>query len=160
MSLKFSGPTLLEWRKTGNMSPGSAHQVGFVGDNLPIACSIDRDEYTMIRERVRIVGQHTSKSVSLPVFGIEIPHLGLSAVLSNNFCDWTVSVAIPRGVDITSMRYFVFMDALDSTLCPGFEDGWVRGAYSPTATEWTVQTINTEAAVFALFHTICTQLRA
>lgn len=63
-----------------------------------------------------VIGEHTSKSVRLPVYLIERPELGISFVLRYNFHDWCVSVMsdLPiasglRGFD-DSARY-----------CGGFE---------------------------------------
>lgn len=44
------------------------------------------------RETARVIGEHTSKSVRLPVYSLERPDLGLQVVLRDNYYDWNVSV--------------------------------------------------------------------
>lgn len=44
------------------------------------------------KETAYVIGEHTSKSVRLPVYSLERPDLGLQVVLRDNYHDWNVSV--------------------------------------------------------------------
>lgn len=65
-------------------------QVHFVRDelaNLVWAGAPRRD-----RSCVNVIGEHTSKSVRLPVYSLERSDLGLRIVLRYNYYDWKLSV--------------------------------------------------------------------
>lgn len=44
------------------------------------------------KETAHVIGEHTSKSVRLPVYSLERPDLGLQVVLRDNYHDWNVSI--------------------------------------------------------------------
>jgi hypothetical protein len=78
---------LIYWKSMWN-------QVLFVRDTLPEVFSEGYEEYETFSQgnKIRVVGTHRSKSVELPVYGIEHKRLGFRAVMRNNFHDWNVSV--------------------------------------------------------------------
>lgn len=110
--LKEHADTNLIYAKGGQ---GSAHlrQVHFVRNHLaeivwedvPFlrrAQALPRHD---CRETAFVVGEHTSKSVRLPVYSIERPDLGIRFVLRENFYDWNVSVVSETDVT-TDLRGF------------------------------------------------------
>jgi len=91
----------------------SLHQLHFVRDDL---CSIlwadvpyDKRENESIRTNCKVtgfvVGEHTSKSVNLPVYSLERPDLGIQFVLRDNYHDWNVSVVSEKPIE-TDLRGF------------------------------------------------------
>lgn len=98
------------------------HQVHFVRDNLAgllwrdkeydevpdveFLGEIDgRQQMLTHKDRVRVIGEHRSKSVRLPVFSITRPEHGLQLVLRYNFYDWNVSVVSERPVEMDMAGY-------------------------------------------------------
>jgi hypothetical protein len=57
------------------------------------------------KETAYVIGQHTSKSVRLPVYSLERPDLGLQIVLRDNMYDWNVSVVSETPI-ATDLRGF------------------------------------------------------
>lgn len=53
-----------------------------------------------------VIGEHSSKSVRLPVFSFERPDLGIQFVLRTNYHDWNVSVVAEKPVN-ADLRGFV-----------------------------------------------------
>lgn len=92
--------TNLIYAKGGEEKP-SLDQVHFVRDRLAYLfwrgvkyedipkAPPPRDD---CRDTVRIVGEHRSKSVRLPVFQMYRPDLDLKVIMRYNFHDWNVSV--------------------------------------------------------------------
>ena len=86
------------------------HQVHFVRDDLSGLLWADvpydrrgsappRDS---CKETAYVIGEHSSKSVRLPVYSLERLDLGLQIVLRYNFYDWNVTVVseAPIGADL------------------------------------------------------------
>lgn len=46
-----------------------------------------------------VISKHTSKSVKLPVFELDLSRIGLKIVLRNNFYDWCISVESEKEID-------------------------------------------------------------
>jgi hypothetical protein len=99
----------------GRNARGEANlaQVHFVRDDLAgllwadvpydrRATSPPRDD---CKETAYVIGEHTSKSVRLPVYSLERPDLGLQVVLRYNFHDWNLSVLSETPVT-TDLRGF------------------------------------------------------
>lgn len=57
------------------------------------------------KETAYVIGEHTSKSVRLPVYSLERPDLGLQFVLRENYHDWNVSVVSETPIT-TDLRGF------------------------------------------------------
>lgn len=78
----------------------SLPQVHFVRDNLaglfwsdvPYASRAAAPPRTDTKETAYVIGEHSSKSVRLPVYSLERPKLGIQVVLRDNQHDWNVSV--------------------------------------------------------------------
>jgi hypothetical protein len=92
----------------------SLHQLHFVRDTL---CGMlwadvpyDKRETEAIRENCKVtafvIGEHTSKSVQLPVYSLERPDLGLQIVLRDNYHDVNLSVISENPIDEDTLRGF------------------------------------------------------
>lgn len=165
--LVFSGPSLLSWRRGDNW-PGdemlykkaTEDQVCFVGDTLPRAYCTNIDEYRWASqgEGVMVIGSHRSKSCDLPVYGLDIPHLGMRAVLSNNFHGWVVSVETPSPVDMSMFANKMSTEPCNPIYCSGFDTRWVMGPPGLDQCVFTA-TMGLSHDIYAMFLIIAHQLR-
>ncbi|KKN81383.1 hypothetical protein LCGC14_0319960 [marine sediment metagenome] len=55
---------------------------------------------------VYVIGEHTSKSVRLPVYSLERPDIGLQIVLRHNYYNWNVSVLSETPINTDVIRGF------------------------------------------------------
>ena len=78
---------------------------------------------------VRVVGEHTSKSIRLPVFSIMIPGK-LEVRLRANFHDYVVSVDSAAPVPDNFYDLFERSERQPLHSCEGFEPEWVFGPYA------------------------------
>lgn len=97
-----------------NRGEPSLHQLHFVRDFL---CGMlwadipyDKREKEAIRDTCNVtafvIGEHSSKSVNLPVYSLERPDLGLQIVLRDNYHDTNISVISERPIDANTIRGF------------------------------------------------------
>lgn len=166
--LQFDGEPLIDWRRkdsnwpreTVNFAKSTEYQVCFVGDTLPKAYCANADEYRYANggAGVMVIGSHRSKSIDLPVYGVDIPSLGVRAVISDNFHQWTVSVELPRPVDLSQFKDVMSMDRQDPSYCYGFEGRWVYPSPEESPTIWTTRMSSTYD-IYAVFMSIAHQLR-
>jgi hypothetical protein len=77
------------------------------------------------KEDARVIGEHHSKSVRLPVYLLERPDLGLAMVLRDNYYDWNISVLSETPVE-TDLRGFVLDYTRDGDR-ERFHDGYQPG---------------------------------
>lgn len=92
----------------------SLPQVHFVRDNLcgMLWADVAYDKRgpapprDTCKETCFVVGEHTSKSVQLPVYSLERPDLGLQIVLRDNYHDWNVSVITEKPLNKDMLRGF------------------------------------------------------
>ena len=167
--LVFKGQSLSSWRRDDSNWPGEnmkfkgavEDQVCFVGDTLPKAYCTTSDEYSFASQGdgIQVVGSHRSKSCDLPVYGLDIPHLGVRAVLSNNFHGWVVSVELPRAVDLSMFDGMMSKEPCNPMYCSGFTHGWVYGPRSLNPSVFTVE-MGSRYDIYAMFLSIAHQLRA
>ncbi len=66
----------------------------------------DKPEKYWDKVGATVVGEHTSKSVPLPVYDLSRPDLGLRFVLRDNFHDWNISVVSETPIDAKSLLGF------------------------------------------------------
>lgn len=85
---------------------------------------------------VEVISTHSSKSVPLPVYLIEVP--GLRLVMRNNFYDWKVSVESDRPVEDVFHGLVRHGEEIHKVYCEGFQSEWVYGPYTPGAQKFTV----------------------
>lgn len=104
--------TNLRYVPVNSRGEPTLHQLHFVRDTL---CGIlwadvpydKRGPATPrdCKETCYVIGEHTSKSVSLPVYSLERPDLGIQFVLRDNYHDWNVSVLSDKPIT-TDLRGF------------------------------------------------------
>lgn len=92
----------------------SLHQLHFVRDHLCGMLWADvaynkrphshpRDE---LKESCFVIGEHSSKSVHLPVYSLERPDLGIQFVLRDNYHDVNMSVISEKPINADTLRGF------------------------------------------------------
>lgn len=143
-----------------NFKKATEGQVCFVGDTLPKAYCTSKEEYRFAVDGmgVQVIGSHRSKSCDLPVYGLDIPHLGVRAVLSDNFHGWVVSVETPKPVDLSMFDSRMSDKPCVPMYCSGFEDRWVYGTRAHNPCVFTVE-MWSQYDIYAMFMTIAHQLR-
>lgn len=161
------GPALAAWwRAAADTIPeamyyrkAAADQVLFVRDRLPAVWANSSEEYDAHSDgcATRVVGTHRSKSIELPVYGLEISRLGLRVVLRDNFYDWNLVVDSDRPVVIDPTRLFPPND-LGSCFYQGFPAAWVEATpYAQSQTRFACYLENAYA-LHTFFHLVARAL--
>lgn len=111
-------------------------QVHFVRDDLARivwrgATIEERPKVTPPRndcfETAFVIGEHTSKSIRLPVYSIERPDLGIRFVVRDNFHGWNISVIAEKPVTVDLSGFDV---RPDHCYFEGFADDLQFGSLS------------------------------
>lgn len=117
-------------RPTDNLiyKNGLGQQVCFVRDTL---CNLLFSNYNEKEANpVMVISTHTSKSVLLPVYQINIPKYGIEIILRDNFYDWKVSIASKRALIFDFMGLFDTKKKIPAIYCEGFPEDKVYNSYS------------------------------
>lgn len=99
-----------------------------------------------------VVSQHTSKSITLPVYKIEI--YGVTFILRDNFHNWMVSVesnnpvVIPKGFEFGDTT-----EQIHSCYCEGFAKEWVYQPYSENNKKFTIE-IHSDYELYCFFKVV------
>lgn len=88
---------------------------------------------------VYVINTHTSKSVKLPVYEINVKKYGLKIVLSNNFYEWNVSIISEVGVDMDIKGLFDDSKKVDAIYCSGFKKEQVFESFSKNKNQFTFE---------------------
>lgn len=116
---------------------GLGEQVCFVRDNL---CQLLRSTYEEWRANPPLViSTHTSKSVKLPVFQINLEKYGIEIVLRYNFYDWKISVKSDKPLDFDYMGLFKPTEKISYVYCEGFPKNKVYGSYEKNHSKFTIE---------------------
>ena len=114
-------------------------QVAFVSSTL---CQLWHPGYEYWENNpVMVISTHTSKSVRLPVYQINLVGYEMEIVLRNNFHNWKVSINCPHD----SLQDFNYMNlikparVIPSHLCEGFPKDKVYGSYRQNHSKFTVE---------------------
>lgn len=98
----------------------------------------DTDGFRNFDFNCMVVGEHTTKSVRLPVYSIRSLALGLEVRARNNFHDWKLSVLLRGGKPVTDTFGDLISREEDGTAksisehyCEGFTNDWVFGIPQP-----------------------------
>jgi len=105
--------------------------------------------------KVEVVSTHTSKSVKLPVYKLELK--GFTFYLRCNFHDWKISVIAPYPTDINFENLFGIDDKINPIYCEGFDKSWVFGSYKDSSKQFTISLEKEEELWFffrKIFYTV------
>lgn len=124
---------------------GYWHQIMFVRDRLTSLIFGSRTDGDKKRT---VIGTHVSKSVLLPVYHIEVDHLGLSLVMRGNFHDWKVSVISNKAVTCDFMNLIKEDEKWSHHYCEGFDHQYIFPSYAESKTRFTVE-LSDEYALYS-----------
>ena len=114
-------------------------QAGFVRDR--ILCALkgkDQQEFQEIKSTFMVISEHTSKSITLPVYSFT--WRGVVFIFRDNFYDWKVSVQSENEIaGIDGFDLFDPKKTINSCYCEGFKDEWVFPAYNDNKENFTVE---------------------
>jgi hypothetical protein len=132
--LKANHGTDLSYVPKNSRGEPSLEQVHFVRDYLSgiLWADVPYDKRgpapprDTCKETGFVIGEHTSKSVRLPVYSLERPDLGIQFVLRDNYHDWNVSVLSEKPIT-TDLRGFELDYSRDEDL-KRFPNGYKPGS--------------------------------
>ena len=117
---------------------GYWNQIVFVRDNIAGLLTKTYEEYQAIQDSMKVISEHTSKSVRLPVFRVELAD-GTMFTMRYNFHNWKVSVSSPRDVEADFMGLFNPSEQIHQVYCEGFPKGLVYGPYAENKRQFTIE---------------------
>jgi len=107
--------------------------------------SSEHGPYEVARS-ARVVSEHTSKSVRLPVYAFARPDIGLNIIMRNNFHGWKISVLSQHAIcDDALSRLFITKpppepeytgDDLRPVYFEGFDPDWCFGYQANNQCRW------------------------
>jgi hypothetical protein len=132
-------------------------QACFVRDRIHPLCAIEVEvgdgwsaRYDWLQAHsVEVISTHSSKSVKLPVYLIEVP--GLRLIMRNNFYDWKVSIESDVPVADVFNGLVRAGEEVPAVYCEGFDSQWVYGPYTPGAQQFTVE-LPSDFELWAFLH--------
>lgn len=135
---------LQEWANTHQPAEnliykdGYWKQIIFVRDKIAGLLATTYEEYKAIQANMKVVSMHTSKSVRLPVFRVELAD-DTTFTMRYNFYDWKVSVNSPHDVEADFMGLFDPNRRINSVYCEGFPEELVYGPYTENKRQFTIE---------------------
>lgn len=151
-----TGTALQEWANDNQPAEnliykdGYWNQIIFVRDAITGVLAKSYTEYQEIQSKLQVISEHTSKSVRLPVFRIELPD-GTAFIMRYNFHNWKVSVNSPKDVEADFMDLFDPEARIHDVYCEGFPKNMVYGPYSKNKRQFTLELAPGEHRVFTFF---------
>lgn len=115
------GQHIQEWAKERIFWPD---QLVFVRDALTPLVGTGM-YYSDAQQIPRVIGEHRSKSTTLPVYSLARPDLGVRFVMRNSFYDWKLSVISERPIESDALRY---LSETEPPREPGY-DGRIHRCY-------------------------------
>lgn len=125
-------------------------QIIFVRDKITGLLAKTLEEYETILANIKVISEHTSKSVRLPVFRVEIAD-GTAFTMRCNFYDWKVSVSSPRDIRADFMGLFDPTLRIHDAYCEGFPKELVYGPYAENERQFTIELPSGNYYLFTFF---------
>lgn len=116
-------------------------QITLVRDDISAVLACTYDEYTVIKGEIKVIGEHRSKSVTLPVFRLTIGNR-FEITMRFNFYDWKVSIKSNEPVVADFMGLFDPAQQVEATCCEGFPDDCIYGPYTENNQRFTFEVRN------------------
>ena len=116
---------------------GFYDQICFVRDMLCEPLFATNEEFE--QNLPMVISTHTSKSIKLPVYQINLKNYGLELILRYNFYDWKVSIKSSKPLDCDFMGLFDPNEKILSQYCEGFPKDKIYDSYSNNHSEFTVE---------------------
>jgi len=107
---------------------------------------------------VLVINTHTSKSIKLPVYKINLKKYKLSMIIRNNFYDWKVSVVSEQEIDVDFMELFEEDKTINPIYCEGFSKEQVFKSYKDDKKRFTIE-IHDKNRVFTFMYLLNNYLK-
>ena len=88
---------------------------------------------------VLVINTHTSKSIKLPVYKINLRKYKLSMIIRNNFHDWKLSIVSEQEINVDFMELFDETKTINSVYCEGFKEDQVFQSFKDNKKQFTVE---------------------
>lgn len=132
-------------------------QIIFVRDKIASIFASCYEEYIEIRENIRVISTHMSKSITLPVYKVFTLD-GIKLTIRYNFFNWKVSVDSLVDIDCDFGNLFNPEEKIKPIYCEGFKNEWVFDSYKNNKKQFTVE-IQTKYELFTFLWLIAYSLR-
>ena len=153
-----SALSIADWQKENKprdglyYKKGQGEQIIFVRDTLVGLFANAYEESQLLQnDGLKVISSHSSKSVPLPVFKLELPD-GTFFVLRYNFYNWIVSVSSPNGVYMDFMGLVDHTAETSSVYCEGFPEELVFGSYSSNQKQFTISLSGGNYQLYTFFY--------
>jgi hypothetical protein len=124
-------------------------QMSFVLHDLPRAW---RSAPTVeVLDTILAVGFHRAKGIDLPIYQIDLPTLGITAMLRGDLHRWTVAVKREHATPIDSAGLFDQERVAQPWESVGIDTGWRFGSYAANPARFTA-IVTTDFQVYTLLH--------
>ena len=130
-------------------------QAKFVRDVLPELLFKSFEEFE--EHKPVVISTHTSISVRLPVYQIELP-CGMVITMRCNFRDWKVSINSPQDINVDFAGLFNPETKWHTCHFEGFPGKLVYGAYASNKKQFSVE-IDSAYDVYTFFWLISTKMK-
>lgn len=138
--------------------PGYWNHIMFVRDKVAGTLCEEADHtFEELCELVKVVGTHTSKSILLPVFGIDWKR-GVQFTIRYNFYNWAISVKSQKPIAWDFDGLFARGDV--ELYHEGFPADHVFGSYNQDPTQFTVSLWGGNYDLYTFFYLLKRQFPA
>lgn len=100
---------------------------------------------------VYVISTHTSKSIELPVYLIEVKEYNLKIILRDNFHGWIITVISEVPLEIESKNLFDCHKTVEKVYAEGFKDSLVKNNYAENKKEFTIN-IDNKFKLYTFIH--------
>jgi hypothetical protein len=115
-------------------------QIMFVRDRIPGLFWDDCLSFDEMCERLTVISDHTSKSIKLPVYQLELQDvIGLTLTLRDNFHGWVVSVKSAQPIICDFFDTIDPKDNIGAIYCEGFPEEVVYKSFDENNSQFTVR---------------------
>lgn len=163
MKTQGAGTPLQEWANSHEPAETLIHkngywdQIVFVRDKIAELLAKNYEEYKEIQANMKAISEHTSKSVHLPVFRMELAD-GTAFTMRYNFHDWKVSVESPQDIEADFMGLFNPNERIHAVYCEGFPNSLVYGPYIENKRQFTIELPPGNNHIFKFFYIFAHQV--
>jgi len=130
---------------------GFYDQVLFVNNDVSYLLSRSYEEKLGVRQNIKVVSTHTSKSVLLPVFQIDCHKIQVT--MRYNFHDWKISY-LTYYDSIPVVKFGDLFDIhkqINPIYCEGFRENWVYSSYAENPKKFTAELAPGYNSVYVFF---------
>lgn len=116
-------------------------QIIFIRDKIRFLLGVEG--HGEVNDKIRVVGTHTSKSIKLPVYELDLKEkFGLRIFIRCNFHDWKVSIQSEKEIDCDFLDIFEEDKPISYLYCEGMTKDQIFGMYNENKKEFTVEIYN------------------